>query len=265
MTASALWPREVWAKAVWKSDLTPTQRLVALCFADHARDRDTAWVSSERLQERTALARTASNGSVRALVGFGWLLPLTEPRQGHTPHYRLVLPVGEKVARRPSSVQAEGRVATPEGRVATREGRQTTPTELPTELPTSRDKLEEDATATTNTTATTEETGRALLAAVPASSLTAKAREHLTACLTAGWPPDALVHAVASPSWAGVAWPKAVLATRLQECAQQTPPTPAAARPRWCGDCHQGTRMAGEDAPRRCPACHPMALPTGAP
>ena len=29
--------------------------------------------------------------------------------------------------------------------------------------------------------------------------------------------------------------------------------------PAWCGRCHPETRMLGDDAPRRCPACHPLA------
>lgn len=27
--------------------------------------------------------------------------------------------------------------------------------------------------------------------------------------------------------------------------------------PPWCGECHQATRITDEDAPRRCPKCHP--------
>jgi hypothetical protein len=264
VTASALWPREVWAEAVWKSDLPPTQKLVALAYADHARDRDVAWASYDRLMRRTGLSRDTVARCMKALVKADWLLPVRAAGQHRSARYGLTTPSQQSDGLTTGdSQQSDGAAQQSDGAAQQSDG--APPTELPTELPTSPNPVEEDVTATTNTTATAEDTGRALLAAVPASSLTVKAREHLATCLTAGWPPDALVHAVASPSWAGVQWPKAVLATRLQECAQQTPPTPAAARPPWCGDCHQGTRMAGEDAPRRCPACHPMALPTGAP
>ena len=30
-------------------------------------------------------------------------------------------------------------------------------------------------------------------------------------------------------------------------------------RPAWCGQCDEDTRLTDEDAPRRCPACHPLA------
>lgn len=37
----------------------------------------------------------------------------------------------------------------------------------------------------------------------------------------------------------------------------------AAARPPWCGECDEATRLLGDDSPRRCPACHPMTLVAG--
>lgn len=33
----------------------------------------------------------------------------------------------------------------------------------------------------------------------------------------------------------------------------------AAAKPPWCGECDEVTRLVGEDSPARCPVCHPMA------
>lgn len=33
----------------------------------------------------------------------------------------------------------------------------------------------------------------------------------------------------------------------------------AAAKPPWCGKCDENTRMLGDDLPRRCPECHPLA------
>jgi hypothetical protein len=32
-----------------------------------------------------------------------------------------------------------------------------------------------------------------------------------------------------------------------------------AAGPPWCGECDERTRLLGDDSPRRCPACHPLA------
>jgi hypothetical protein len=38
------------------------------------------------------------------------------------------------------------------------------------------------------------------------------------------------------------------------------PGSPAvAARPPWCGECDEATRMRDPDRPRRCPDCHPLA------
>lgn len=33
----------------------------------------------------------------------------------------------------------------------------------------------------------------------------------------------------------------------------------ADAKPPWCGECNELTRLLGDDSPRRCPACHPLA------
>jgi predicted ArsR family transcriptional regulator len=33
----------------------------------------------------------------------------------------------------------------------------------------------------------------------------------------------------------------------------------AKTRPPWCGECNELTRLLGEDEPKRCPACHPLA------
>ena len=43
--------------------------------------------------------------------------------------------------------------------------------------------------------------------------------------------------------------------------ARASPPgSPAvAARPPWCGECDEATRMRDPDRPRRCPDCHPLA------
>jgi hypothetical protein len=34
----------------------------------------------------------------------------------------------------------------------------------------------------------------------------------------------------------------------------------AAGKPPWCGECDEVTRLLGDDHPRRCPACHPVAV-----
>lgn len=88
------WHRDLWAEAVWSSKLPPLQRLVALAYADHARDRDTAWLGGKRLCERTGLGRTAALDARQAVVDAGWLVE-TVPATARTPaHYRLAVPEG---------------------------------------------------------------------------------------------------------------------------------------------------------------------------
>lgn len=209
------WHRDVWAEAVWSSDLPPVLRLVALAYADHARDRDSAWLSNDRLRERTGLGRTAAAAAVRRLAKDEWLVPLDQPRRGHTAHYRLALPDSEKAVSRPSekavsrpTAAPEGRLATPEGRVATPEGRLAAPTSGPTSgLTTSLSAREEDRPVHTTTTTTRETTsdgdtfGARALAALGRADLSAHQLDqaHKRACDRLGLllAADA-VHAVAS-------------------------------------------------------------------
>jgi hypothetical protein len=80
------------------------------------------------------------------------------------------------------------------------------------------------------------------------------------AALDEGWLPQALA-AFTGGNTAGVRNPYAVLAARLSpaELPPQHPQRPA--RPPWCGQCDQVTRMLGfdSDTPRPCPRCKPWA------
>jgi hypothetical protein len=85
----------------------------------------------------------------------------------------------------------------------------------------------------------------------------------IASALDAGWEMAALAAHLGANS-DGVKSPYAVLAARLKDL----PPRPAArrARPPWCGNCHEPTRLLDTDAgARRCPACHPTAASTNAP
>jgi general stress protein YciG len=57
--------------------------------------------------------------------------------------------------------------------------------------------------------------------------------------------------------------PGAAALTRLDALATRNPPPPTPARPRWCGQCDQRTRLREdpfrEGRPYRCPECHPQA------
>jgi DNA-binding transcriptional ArsR family regulator len=77
----------------------------------------------------------------------------------------------------------------------------------------------------------------------------------VAAALDAGWDPSELATYLSANS-DGVKSPYAVLAARLADLP--APPAPRAARPPWCGDCHESTRLVDTDTDaRRCPACHP--------
>jgi hypothetical protein len=92
--------------------------------------------------------------------------------------------------------------------------------------------------------------------------LTAAQRRRLapavTAALDAGWDPDDLAE-VTGASTGGVRNPAAVLAARLAPDELPPPPRQRLARPPWCGQCDQRTRMTGfdGDAPGPCPRCRP--------
>ena len=76
---------------------------------------------------------------------------------------------------------------------------------------------------------------------------------------TGGWTPHALA-AFTGANTTGVHRPYAVLAARLSPGELPTPPV-RSARPPWCGQCDQTTRMLDfhGDAPRPCPRCEPAA------
>ena len=79
------------------------------------------------------------------------------------------------------------------------------------------------------------------------------------AALAAGWVPQALA-AFTGANTAGVRSPYAVLTTRLSPAELPAPQAPPPARPPWCGQCDQVTRLLGfdGDAPRPCPRCKPV-------
>lgn len=74
-TDTKLWHRTVWMEAVWASaDLRPLEKLVAAVYADHARDKSHAWVTLDRLVERSGLGREAANNHRKGLETKGWLI-----------------------------------------------------------------------------------------------------------------------------------------------------------------------------------------------
>ncbi len=133
------WHRDIWTEAIWSSDLRPLVRLVAFCFSDHAHDRDVAWVSQDRLRERTGLARSTSVAAVQTLVRAGWLVEVEKARQHRSARYRLVIqPTGRRSSQPTDTRSAEipaDRETAPADRQTAPADRQTDPTAVPTRDP----------------------------------------------------------------------------------------------------------------------------------
>jgi len=77
--------RQRWTDAVWESgDLTPLEKLTALCFASFAgKTWPRSWVAGAALRGRTGLSRDASNRAVRGLEDKGWLTPIGKAGHAH--------------------------------------------------------------------------------------------------------------------------------------------------------------------------------------
>lgn len=151
-----LWWRTTWTEAIWSSDLKPLQRLVALVYAEHARDKRTAWVTLDRLIERSGLARSTAQRTRRELVELGWLIEVSKATQHKTAVFSLVIPEGVRV---PSLGSLDdSRVPSPDARVPTVDARvpspgtnlssypRTNPISLSREQQVVKDLLGEDAT-----------------------------------------------------------------------------------------------------------------------
>lgn len=274
VVVSGRWHSDLWREAVWnspKSSLKPLQRLIALAYADHARDGEVAWVTYNRLEQRTGLSRDAVARHLGALVEAGWLVLVSPASQHRSARYRLVIPSAQQsVAQTAESVQQsvsrttgpvqQSVTAVQRSVSAAPAVRETDSTSVPTSVPTSSTDLDggKDGEEEGQQDKRIAETTDALRTAVPpAAVLSRPAHASLAACLLRGWTKEALVQAVATPSWEGSTHPPALLAKRLAECAEQSPPRPALVRPPWCGQCHEGTRMTDDDRPARC-HCHPL-------
>ena len=89
----ALWARDAWAEQVWCSTLRANDRLVALAYADHARDGlDSVFVTVERLVARTDLSRSTVLRCVARLRELGWFELVEPARQHRAPRYALRMP-----------------------------------------------------------------------------------------------------------------------------------------------------------------------------
>lgn len=84
--------------AVWEADasqLSTTEAMILLAYADHARGGDTAWVAQSRLMQRCKVRSKDTPSRVLAgLVAKGWLELLSpgQWRNRQSPTYRLLIP-----------------------------------------------------------------------------------------------------------------------------------------------------------------------------
>lgn len=124
---SERWPRDDFARSVWDSDqLKPLERLVALCFADHAREHDWAFVTYPRLMACTGLSRDSAVRAVKGLRDKGWLEVKEASRQQRATRYWLRCPAQPSASQ--TAAQAQGSVSqTAEPLSGTGDGRLTRP------------------------------------------------------------------------------------------------------------------------------------------
>ncbi|WP_436759285.1 helix-turn-helix domain-containing protein [Streptosporangium sp. V21-05] len=106
-------PGQLYTDAVWESKrLGPNERLVCLCYADHAHDAgrpvDRAWVTTARLMERTGMSKGAVILARNGAIDKGWLVDIGA-RPGHKQIrvYRLQAP--DESAASSSSTTGRGR------------------------------------------------------------------------------------------------------------------------------------------------------------
>lgn len=84
-----------WRESVWDSDLHMTEKIVALCYADHTSDGMSVWVYEPRGAERCGMGASTFRKKRQALVCKGWLVLVAEGRRGPNPiaaTYDLALP-----------------------------------------------------------------------------------------------------------------------------------------------------------------------------
>lgn len=108
MSQPALTPAQIYRDAIWESTLlTPEQRIVALCYANHARGGERAWVSIGRLMEQTGIrSRSTACAKVADLIAAGWLAPIgPHPEHRQRIVYRLAIP-DESTTQQPAPKRA---------------------------------------------------------------------------------------------------------------------------------------------------------------
>ncbi|MFJ4105928.1 hypothetical protein [Oerskovia enterophila] len=217
-----------WRDAIWASDLTATEKLVALTYADHASSGTLrVWVSPERLRQRTSLKRTSTTGALRRLAAAGWLKVTTPGSTGVATRYALTIP-DEVAATMPvpttTSTSTPPVVSPHDERVSPRDeivsADDPDPLTYPSPHPTNQGQ-DDDVVGLV------EEIRSHPLAI----GLTATAtRAHAASLRTAGWTRETLGHELRTQDFTGARGP-GLLRYRLAALATSTPPQPVTVTP----------------------------------
>lgn len=140
-----------WREAIWESDLHATEKIVALCYADHTSDGTSVWIYDERGAQRCGMGLSTFRKKRKAVADKGWLLLVTEGRRGPRPlaaTYDLATPANNApserniATRNANSAPSEQRNALSEQRNALSDA------PSPTSSPTSSPSLPKSACAT---------------------------------------------------------------------------------------------------------------------
>ncbi|MFD6094524.1 hypothetical protein ACFWGN_20625 [Oerskovia sp. NPDC060338] len=227
-----------WRDAVWASDLSATDKLVALAYADHASSGIlTVWVTPERLQARTSLGRTATTAALRRLRDAGWLAVTTQGHRGSVTRYALTLP-GGVAEQRPDSgfgdPESHGFVSSADELVSPRDelvsADDPDPLTHPSPHPTNRapaPDVDDEQGQEDDVVGLVEEIRSHSLAV----GLTATAtRTHAASLRTAGWTRQTLAAELRGQDFTGARGP-GLLRYRLAALATSTPPQPVVATP----------------------------------
>lgn len=232
------WPRDAFARQVWATDqLRANEKLVALCFADHAGDQDVAWVTYPRLMQRTGLkSRDAVSRALSGLVEKGWLQLAERAHQWRSTRYRLVVPQESGTPTAAGGQQSGSR--TPDGgqesASATADESQQSASASQQSASASSAVAEPDRTTppTPLPTAQQQEMRAAVQKAVPKQLRPVGLKKLLDKCIAAGWTGDQVADELRNIDLRQARSPALVVAV-LRDLASEPPPPPDAP-PAYC-------------------------------
>lgn len=225
-----------WRDAIWASDLSTTEKIVALAYADHASSGTLrVWVAGERLQQRTGLKRTSSAGAVRRLRELGWLTTTVPGTTGATTRYALTIP-DDVAAKMPADTtgptSARSVVSADDERVSPRDDRVSA--DVPDPLPhPSPHPTNQGPAPVVDDEQGQEQPDDGLVEVIRSHALAVgltatAARTHAASLRTAGWTRTTLAAELGAQDFTGARGP-GLLRYRLAALATSAPPQPVVA------------------------------------